>query len=218
MSLQTGYILIAPPPSHFKDIILWSFHLRTFNHVHVKCFSSGIGFIIHHVGRSARLRCHHVTLNMNKHCCQYKYIYFFFKNNNNNNKTGSYLVNFSLELVHCSLAATCQTLEETNLCPATSNTAANFPVELVQCVLPLLSWRNSFGNCALFFSPPQKRDPPSRQLSVPVACLCLMMIWEQSFLVGLRGNEVWGGRRRGSYWLLQARRSPCPLYEGLGST
>lgn len=64
--------------------------MRTFNHVHVKCFSwhhekliqstSSLDSSYSKVGRSARLRCHHVTLNMNKYCCQYRYI---IKKNNN---------------------------------------------------------------------------------------------------------------------------------------
>lgn len=60
--------------------------------------------------------------------------------------------------------------------------------------------------------PKKQSHPSSWQLSVPAPRLRLMMDWEQSFLVGQGGNEVWGGRR-GFYWLLQARQSPGPLYE-----
>lgn len=137
------------------------------------------------VGRNARLRCHHVTLNTLLSIHDLK---------ENSLLPGQ----LPLELLYCSAATNCQTRANTWKRQIT-----------FQSYLSSMSVRvcpaEKVSGIALFFP---KDDPPSRQLSASVMCLRVMVIWEQSFRVGLRGNEVCG-RRRVSYWLLQARRSPC---------
>lgn len=111
--------------------------------------------------------------------------------------------------------------------PAPQLPTANFPAALLHWVLPLsvLTEKVPGTYCALylFIFPTTggtsfSSSSSSVTLTVLVMCLCLlllMMIWEQSFLIGPTRKWSLGKEQGGFYWLLQARRSPCPSLEEL---
>lgn len=98
------------------------------------------------------------------------------------------------KFLSCSVAASCQT--RTNSDGGESLQTFQFRSVRHGAQAPT---RSRSRDCAPV---PQGRILPPSITSV--AGVCLMITGEQSFALGLRGNELRGRRRRSFYWLLQA--------------